>query len=319
MIKKLTILTLVGALLLSLDLYTALSAEKLKFGTSSRLFPYYYLPVLMAEDRGFWKESGLELEFIPFRGGTPLYKAVASGDIKMGIASASSTLHAASAGIPLLIVAQVTSAPSFYMWVRGDSPMKEPKDLKGAKIGVTGLGSLTHIFAQAVTRALGVEKDVKVVATGGIPETTAAMKAGVVNATPLDAFQYMELELKGEMRKLLRVDDYLSREWMETAVFAEKDFALKNPDIVRGAVKAIVKSIDFIQNNPTQTMDRMKAESKFSEEGARRAYGILTLNKGAKIDRKGLENVLSFLIEYGLIKKEKAIPVDEAHSPRFLP
>ena len=159
----------------------------------------------------------------------------------------------------------------------------------------------------------------RILSTGGVPESTAAMKAGVIDAMPTSIFILLELELKREVRKLLAVDDYLPSEWTEAALFAEKDFAIKNPEVVREATKAIVKALDFIQNNPRQTVDKMKSESGFSEEAAKSAYNLLRFTKGGKLDRKALENVMNFLIEYGLIKREKAITLDEVYTTRFLP
>ena len=42
-------------------------------------------PVIVALDRGYFKENGLNAEFIPFRGGPDLLKAVIGGEPLIGI------------------------------------------------------------------------------------------------------------------------------------------------------------------------------------------------------------------------------------------
>src|SRR3990172_4897564 len=57
------------------------AGEKIKFATAVKLFPVFYLPVLAAEERGYWKEEDLEVEWVPFAGGHPMNQAIAAGAI----------------------------------------------------------------------------------------------------------------------------------------------------------------------------------------------------------------------------------------------
>ena len=43
-----------------------LAAERLRFSVHIRTSPDYVMPVLAALDKGFWKESGVEVEYIGF-------------------------------------------------------------------------------------------------------------------------------------------------------------------------------------------------------------------------------------------------------------
>ncbi len=315
--KRLALIGLIGLMALYL-VPGSIYAQKVRFGTASKLFPIYYLPVLIAQDQGFWKESGLDIDYISFRGGTPLYHAVSAGELKLGIASGPSALRAASAGVPLQVVAQVSPTTVFQVIVRADSSIKNPKDLKGARFGISRLGALTHIYAQAVARALGIEKDIKMSATGGVSASLAALKTGSVDAVPMDAFQTTLLEYRGEARSILDIKDYIYKDWAEAIMFAEKKFVRDNPDSVKRAVAAIVKSINFIKGNRGPVIERIKSESRFPSVVATKAYDRLSFSRDGKINRKGLENVTSFLIEYGLIKKGKAVPVNQIYTDKFL-
>src|SRR3972149_2479652 len=81
------------------------SAEVLRFGTPVKGAPRFDMVVLAAEERGFWKENGLEVNWFPFRGSTEMVKAVAGGAIDAGEGDAVSLLLDVARGVPLLLVA----------------------------------------------------------------------------------------------------------------------------------------------------------------------------------------------------------------------
>lgn len=299
-------------------LSVSFAAEKLKFGTGVRGAPPYYLPVLAAEDRGFWKQNGLEVEWVPFRAGGDQTRAIAAGSINMGLTTAAAGLQAASAGLPLLFVSDVNASENFYVWVRADSRFKEPKELKGARIGVGGFGGTQHAYGRLIVKAFGMEKEVKFVSIGGMAETLAALKSGSIDAILRTLPLMIELELKGEFRKLAKVDDLLPKERSAYLAFARRDFAEKGPEIVRKVVKSILQATDFIRKNPAWAMEKMRAEAGYSEGAARSVYETLAFTKDGKIERKGLDNIRDFLIEYGIISKEKTPAIEQLYTNDFV-
>ena len=61
-------LILVVPLLLSIN-SRGMAAYKLRLGTALKVGVYYNLVVMAGEEKGFWKQNGLEVEWIPFRHG----------------------------------------------------------------------------------------------------------------------------------------------------------------------------------------------------------------------------------------------------------
>lgn len=61
------------------------AAEKIKFSTPLKTVPHYALPMLAAEEKGIWKQEGLEGEWIPFCSGGSAHRAFAAGAIQIGI------------------------------------------------------------------------------------------------------------------------------------------------------------------------------------------------------------------------------------------
>lgn len=244
--------------------------------------------------------------------------AATAGHINMGAASAGSMVQAAAAGAPVLIVASLYPRGEWFLYVRSGGRFKEPKDLKGAKIGVHQLGTASHAASLVVLKALGIEKEAKFVGVGGIPETIAALKSGAIDATSgYSIFNFAKLEATGEVFPLVRVSDYLPKEWLDHILFARKEFLKTNPDTGKRAVKAILQGIDFIVKNPAWAMQKIKAEQGFSDEEVRLVMereGGLRYTRDGKIDRKALENVRDFYIRYGIVSKDKMPPVEQLYT-----
>lgn len=301
------------------ELLPALAADKVRIASSVKVSPRYYLTPMAAEEKGFWKQNGLEVEFIYMAGGGPFARALAAGALDLGFSIAVADIHAASAGIPLVIVAELDRTDDFFVWVRTDGRVRRPADLKGAAFGINNFGGIQHAYARMLAKALGIERDMKIVATGGIAETMAALKTGVIDALVLTLTTMIELKIKGEVRELVAMTDYLPKDWFSHSVVARREFLKSNPDGVRRSLKAIFLAVDFIKKNPAWTVEKMRKENAFSEKAARQIYDLLAPNlaQTARVNKKGLEGVKNFLIEYAIVPKDKAPNIDDISTEEF--
>src|SRR3989304_1514214 len=81
--------------------------EKEKLGSAIKLSPAFYLPVLAAEEKGFWKDNGLDVEWVPFAGGAAQMRAVAAGAIGIAYSGPDEPLMGAERGLGVIIVADL--------------------------------------------------------------------------------------------------------------------------------------------------------------------------------------------------------------------
>ena len=297
---------------------TVFSAEKVRFATPVKVMPLFYLPVTAAEEKGFWKEQGLEVEWVPFEAGAAMHRAVAGGHTDMGMDGAALQVLGAAACVPVIMLADFQVRQNFYIWVRSDSRIREPKDLKGAKVGVTRMGSLTHAYGQVAAKALAIE-DVRYIAAGGIPELTAGLRSGALDAIVLTIFEMTPRKLAGEARDVVHVERYLPSEWMDLVAFGRREFIEKNPEVTKRVVQGLLKGGDFVMKNNEWAVEKMKAISGYSPQVADSIYRTgVRFNRDGKIDKRSVENVRNFLVEYGLIAKEKAPPAERLYTGRFV-
>jgi NitT/TauT family transport system substrate-binding protein len=106
-----------------------------------------------------------------------------SGNLDI-IPIATPTVIAANlAGADMAILAHTMPAVVHALMVRPD--IKRPEDLKGKKIGVSSLGSLTDFLVRSIAKKKGLnpDRDLTLITTGGSDtERVMALKAGAVEA-----------------------------------------------------------------------------------------------------------------------------------------
>jgi NitT/TauT family transport system substrate-binding protein len=296
----------------------AWSVQKVKFSTSVKPYAVFYLPSLAAEEKGIWQKNGLEGTWVPFRGGGNWIRALAAGEIKIGLGSVAATAQGSSRGVSLVAVRNLYAQEPFFVYVRSDGSVKSPKDLEGKKIGINRRGAIQDAYAQVVTKVFGLGKNVRIVATGGIGETVAALKTKSIDALVLTPWQMIKLEIEGQVQRLVPISDHLPKDWIDMAVIAHKSFLTDDPAQVKKIVRVVSQSIDAIANDPDWTINKMKEMSGFSDEAARKMYKELNFSKDGRIERKAVESVRSFLIQYGIVNAQKVPPTEKLFTNQFL-
>jgi NitT/TauT family transport system substrate-binding protein len=106
-----------------------------------------------AQDQGFFKKAGLDVEVSPMANGGAIVAAVASGALDIGFTNLFSFVTAYARGIPVTLIAPaavyLSSSPAQALLVRKDSPVKSGKDLNGKIVACDGLKGITQITASA--------------------------------------------------------------------------------------------------------------------------------------------------------------------------
>lgn len=316
--KKLLWTALVGGATFFLLTGGALALEKLKFATPIKLGPWYYLPILAAEEKGYWKENGLEVEWVPIGTSAGMYHAIAAGSVSVGGDAAAGLVPAVARGVPIVIVSNRQKNLATALWVRADSPVSKPKDLKkGARVGIVSMGGVDHAYGRMLLRALGMEKDVRFVATGGIPNSMAALKAGVMDATAMIRPLMAPLEARGEVRAVAMQEDYIKIELLGHINWARKDFLKTSPETVAKAIKATLQAADFVRKNPDWAIEKIKSEQGLPPAAAESIYKGLDFSTDGRVSREALENTRNFLVEYEVIPKDKVPSIDDLYTRQF--
>src|SRR5258708_29586156 len=124
-----------------------------------------FLPVYVAAART-WKEHGLEVEIVSFRGDAEVSQAMAGGSLDLSLQSFDGLINLINSEQPVKgFYAGFHQAD--FAWLAQPS-VKAWADLKGGTIGVSTFGSLTDALTRYVLRkhALAPETDVRIMQAG---------------------------------------------------------------------------------------------------------------------------------------------------------
>src|SRR5947208_15041338 len=119
------------------------------------------LPVYIAQEKGFYRESNIDVDAVFTRGGGENVQAVVSGDAQIGLGTG--TLAVISAFVekaPIKIVAAEITGMDAFWYVQSDTAIRKLEDLAGKKIAYSRPGAWSHMAVLTIrdqARARGVK------------------------------------------------------------------------------------------------------------------------------------------------------------------
>jgi NitT/TauT family transport system substrate-binding protein len=274
-------------------------------------------PFIVALDKGFFGQEGLTVEFVPFRGGPNLVKAVIAGEILLGAAGSTDILVFREAGMPLKMVATQTEGNHFTLNVAPD--IQKAADLKGKAIGVTLVGSTTWVFARLFAKEQGwdPDRDVKVVALGALDAQLAALSRKETHA-----FVWGDggavTEQQGKSRVLMRLDRVTPR-WISQIQYVSEDGIKKQGDQIRKVVRGLFRAQRFMSDKPQEAAEVASKKLGWSVEATQAAHKISgpLMSADGTISVEALKTMQDVLLEHGVIKKR--LPLEEHYTKEFIP
>src|SRR5215468_5118579 len=121
----------------------------------------YYLPLTIAETKGYFKEEGLNVTINDLKGGSQSLQALLGGSVEAVTGAYEHTIRMQMKGQNIKAVIELGRFPGIVLGVRKDlaGQIKSPADLKGRKIAVTAPGSSTAMFATYLMAKAGLKPD----------------------------------------------------------------------------------------------------------------------------------------------------------------
>lgn len=230
------------------------------------------MPYFVAKERGFFREEGLEVELIVMRAIQTVQATLGNGT---QFASATgSAVAAAVRGADIRVVLAVTDQPSFDLIVQPE--IASVQQLRGKKIGTSGVGSLAEILARRILIANNVRpEDVTIIATGPSHVTYTALKAKVIDAAPLQMPLTFTAQDEGFRKLVSAADVYRS---VQGGLATTKAMLTEQPELVTKVVRAMLKAMRLIKNDRQYAIDFLKGPlvdiGKDPEKIASRVYEI---------------------------------------------
>jgi NitT/TauT family transport system substrate-binding protein len=227
---------------------------------------FLFLPVYVAQDAGFFEDEGIKAEFVEFQGGAEVTSAMLGGSIDFGGSLSERPAVLAEKGMAAKNVMALQNKLAFTLVARSDLDIKpgNVQDLKGKKIGVTRLGGGLDQALRALLRDAGLdpEKDVSIVATGGVSSGMAALESKAVDASMGAEPATSMGELKGITKSIIDLRNGEGPESVQTMSFptlqATDKYLQNNEELTHKVVRAIAKAQKAMRENPQLGVDSIK-------------------------------------------------------------
>lgn len=240
-IAVLLIAVLLGAEARALGADSSGGLTKVRMGLAARSTTS--MPFFVAQERGFFREEGLEVELI-------VMQAIQTIQATMGkslqFASATgSAVSAAVNGADIKVILAVTDRPSFDLIAQPN--ITSVQQLRGKKIGTGGVGSLAEILSRRILIANGVRpEEVTILATGPSHVTYVSLKAKVIDAAPLQMPLTFTAQDEG-FRKLAAAGDVYQS--VQGGLATTKAVLTEQPEMVTKVVRAMLRAIRLIKSD----------------------------------------------------------------------
>ncbi|HEX5285360.1 MAG TPA: ABC transporter substrate-binding protein [Polaromonas sp.] len=217
---------------------------------------FYYLPLTISEQLGYFKAEGLDVEISDFSGGSRALQAVVGGsaDVCSGAFEHTINLQSKNQMFQAFVLQGRAPQIAFGVSTKTLPGYKSIADLKGKKIGVSAPGSSTNMMANLVLSRGGLKAgDVSFIGVGTAAGALTALRSGQIDAiSNIDPVMTM-LEQKGDVkiisdtRTLKGTMEVFGGPMPAACLYAPVDFIRKNPNTCQALANAIVHGLKWLQ------------------------------------------------------------------------
>ena len=217
---------------------------------------FYYLPLTVADQLGYFKDEGLTVEISDFAGGAKALQALIGGsaDVVSGAFEHTISMQAKNQIITAFVLQG--RAPQIVMAVSNKTMpnYKTIADLKGKKIGVTAPGSSTSMMSNFVLAKGGLKPtDVSYIGVGATAGALSALRSGqidaIANLDPLITMmeQKNEIRIISDTRTMKETNAVFGGPMPAATLYASADFIKKYPNTTQALTNAMVRALRWLQ------------------------------------------------------------------------
>ncbi len=222
-----------------------------------------YAPLWIADQAGFFKKYGLDVQLIYISAGSVIVPAILSGQVDIANMSSAPALTAWARGAELSAVGVTSNRLLHVIMTRAS--IKRPEELKNKKIGGDRYGSLSDLILRAALRHYNLvpDRDVAVIQSGGLPERLSALKVGAVDGTIVTGDTALEAEKLG-FHKLIDLSQ-LPIQYPSSTIIVSKSFLTAKRDTVKRFLRGWIEGIKTAKTDKETTMAVMQRFLKTSD------------------------------------------------------
>ena len=213
-----------------------------------------------AVEAGYFKDESLDVELVNINSSSRSIAALIAKEVQIGFSDGANTVQAVSQGASVKLFQSVTNHLVFS--IMATQSVKDLKDLKGKKIGITTIGSSTHTAALQALKLAGLaQSDVTLVPLQEVPNILAALVAGQIDAGSVSPPTNSRAKASGFKELINLATD--GPDYPSVAIAATTEYMSANADVMKRFVKAYSRGVDRFRRD--------------------KAFGIASIDKYLKI------------------------------------
>lgn len=262
-------------------------------------------PLYLGQEKGFFSERGLKLEFSSAQGGAAIVPGVASGQFEFGFSNMTSLMIAQSNGVPVKAVANGIASTGEVgkdfeaLTVKGDSPVESPKELEGKKVAINTLKNINETAVRASVRAAGGDPDEVDFVEMAFDQMPAALDGGRIDAAMVVEPALATIKNQGGREIASPMVD-IAPKLTVAMYFTSTKYAQEEPETVRKFQEATAESLAYADSHPDEVREIVTTYTKIPPE----VLAKVTLPKWpAEPDRAAIEELARLGEQDGLFKQ----------------
>jgi NitT/TauT family transport system substrate-binding protein len=217
-----------------------------------------YLPVTLAEQLGYYRAEGLEVELHDFPGGSKALEALMGGSTDVVSGFFDHTVQMAAEGKPIRSFVAMLRYPGLALVVspKSSKRVETVRDLAGLNVGVSAPGSSTHMMLNHLLIKHGLKPgDASAIGIGMAAGAVAAMEAGKVDAAIMAEPAISQLRARDANLRVLAHTQSLSgvrdvygvSSYPAAVLYSHSAWVEKNQILAQRLAKAIRRTLAWIQ------------------------------------------------------------------------
>ncbi|MFO0106126.1 MAG: ABC transporter substrate-binding protein [Burkholderiales bacterium] len=285
---------------LASDMGRHLPRVKLALAASQSL---YHLPLTVAEHMGFFRQKGIQVEWLPQESGAQALQSVLNGQAEVMAGAYEHLFGLHQKGLPYQSFVQMSRTPQVSLGgsTRTGKSWQSMTDIRGARLGVSALDSTTHWMACQWLRRNGMsQEEVVFVEVGSSAGVTEALRSGSIDAlcNPDPIMHWLEqkneIRLLCETRTLTGTRKVMGGAVPGASLMAHADLLQRHPDRVQALTDGLVLALkwlptagltDILKTVPSSHWSWDRAAYLGAFEKLRESYAVDGLVRSAEVIR----------------------------------
>jgi NitT/TauT family transport system substrate-binding protein len=272
-----------------------------------------YAPLFVAQERGYFRDEGLNVELTPLQGGSDSVVQLAAGSFDAAIGGAGAGLfNAAARGVEFTIVAPMHQerppipSPLVISAARADE-IKTVADLRGKKVSINATGAATEYWlGQALERAGLTFNDIELSAVA-FRDVPAAIESGSLDAAILGEPLVTINEDSGLITVL--ADDFIDG-FTSTFLYMGEPLLNERPEAARGFLRAYIRACRDLQGD-YMTPEIARIVEKYTQVPAAvvERAALAQYEPNGRIPVEDINTLQGYFRERGLLEYDQPLDV----------